>query len=289
MIVVANKKRRINRIQAEYPGAYILDITSNSPYRYGKILSPFYPHCNIPIPGDSRGMTATCVEAIWQGLKVFEGADIDCSLFSNKTMKNIKRTVRKNGRPLGHRFGVYSNVILNYQDARRYIYIPSYKHILDNVPEVHEIIERIKKKAETTDIVLLDYNLNPNNRDYSKPLSHAELVKMYIEGRYPSKDDDFVPYTTEELKAIKGTSRQKRRTKIKIVNIENEQMIIGKINDLILKSEHSAKEIIKLLYLDITTKEMQRILESIPNIKYRKEKRTIYYTLGSQQEEPQLF
>ena len=25
----------------------------------------------------SEGYTATCVEAIWQGLKVFEGADVD--------------------------------------------------------------------------------------------------------------------------------------------------------------------------------------------------------------------
>lgn len=108
-------------------------------------------------------MTATCVEAIWQGLKVFEGADIDKQLFCNDTMKNIKRTVRKFGRPLGHRYGVYSQTILNYADARRYIYIPNYKYVLDNVPEVHRIIEKIREKAKESDIVLLDYNLNPDN------------------------------------------------------------------------------------------------------------------------------
>lgn len=223
MIVVANKKRRIERIMKEYPKAYILDITANSPYRYGQILSPFYPHCNIPIPGDSRGMTATCVEAIWQGLKVFEGVDIDCALFSNKTMKNIKRSVRKYGHPLGHRYGVYSETILNYQEARRYIYIPAYKYVLDNISEVQDVLVRIRKKAETTGIVLLDYNLNPSNRDYSKPLSHAELVKMYIEGHYPSKDEDFIPYTKEELKAIKASNSFNKRLKKKTPIMKNEQ------------------------------------------------------------------
>ena len=185
MIYVVNKRRKFDRIHKEYGDAYILDITSSSPFRYGQLLSPFYPHGDIPIPGDSRGMTATCVEAIWQGLKVFENADIDIALFQNDTMKNLKRTVRKYGRPLGHRYGVYSNTILNYSDARRLIYIPTYKYVLDNVPEVHMIVEKIKNKALEADIVFLDYNVNPDNSDLSKPISHAELVKMYIEERYP--------------------------------------------------------------------------------------------------------
>ena len=113
MIFVANKRRKLDRIQNDYPGAKIFDITSSAPTLQGKKLSPFYPHGNIPIPGDSRNMTATCVEAIWQGLKVFEGEGIDMSMFLNDTMHNIKRTVRKFGRPLGHQYGVFSKQILN--------------------------------------------------------------------------------------------------------------------------------------------------------------------------------
>ena len=116
---------------------------------------------------------------------MFENADIDIELFQNDTMKNIKRTVRKYGRPLGHRYGVYSNTILNYADARRLIYLPAYKYVLDNILEVHAIVEKIKRKAQESDIVFLDYNINSNNQDLSKPLSHAELVKMYIEDKYP--------------------------------------------------------------------------------------------------------
>ena len=145
MIYVANKKRKLDSIQKDHPGAYIFDITSSSPHHSGQIFSPFYPHYNIPIPGDSRRMTATCVEAIWQGLKVFENVGIDQSLFKNDTMKNIKRTTRKFGKPIGHQYGVYSHQILNYLDARKLIYIPAYKYVLDNIPEVHSLIERIKE------------------------------------------------------------------------------------------------------------------------------------------------
>lgn len=289
MIYVANKKRKLDSIQKDYPNAIILDITSSSPHRYGQLLSPFYPHGNIPIPGDSRGMTATCVEAIWQGLKVFEGAGVDRQMFRNDTMHNIKRTVRKFGKPLGHQYGVFSKEILNYADARRYIYVPSYKYVLDNVPEVHNIVERIKKQAESSDIVLLDYNLNPDNRDITKPLSHAELVKMYIEGRYPSKDEDFIPYTPEELKAHKQKSRKRSAVRKKIESPEDETALIAQITELLQNSERSAKEICDLLSVDCNGKSIKRFLKKVPDLKTRKERNTIFYTLMDNESFPTLF
>ena len=182
MIVVANKRRKIEKIMEENPGAYILDVTSSSEQYEGKILSPFYPHYRIPIPGDSKTVTAACVEAIWQGLKVFENEGIDLAMFRNDTMKNIKRTVRKFGKPLGHQYGVFSKELLSYNDAKRLIYIPAYKYVLENVPAVKRSLDKIRTIQETRDVVLLDYNLNPGNADKSKPLSHAELIKMYLEG-----------------------------------------------------------------------------------------------------------
>ena len=50
MIYIESRKRKLEKIKEEYPDAVILDITSNSETRYAKILSPFYPHGNIPIP-----------------------------------------------------------------------------------------------------------------------------------------------------------------------------------------------------------------------------------------------
>ena len=289
MIFVENKKRKLERIQAAHPRAYILDITSSSPYKYGQILSPFYPHRNIPVPGESRGMTATCVEAIWQGLKVFEGADIDMQMFRNDTMKNIKRTVRKFGLPLGHQFGVFSQTILNYADARRYIYIPSYKYVLDNVPEVHRIIEKIKERAKESDIVLLDYNLNPDNRDITKPLSHAELLKMYIEGRYPTRDEDFIPLTTDEIKVFKQKSRKCSDERRKIETPKDEAQLLQQITELLKTSERSAKDICNILAVDCDSRAFKKYLKKVPGIKDRKEKRTIYYTLQDEDVNPTLF
>ena len=151
------------------------------------MLSPFYPHGRIPIPGDSKTVTASCVEGIWQGLKVFENCGIDVAMFRNDTMKNIKRTVRKFGKPLGHQYGVFSTQLLNYDDAKRLIYIPSYKYMLENVHSVKRSLDKLRAILETQDVVLLDYNVNPDNADKTKPLSHAELIKMFIEGRYPEE------------------------------------------------------------------------------------------------------
>lgn len=222
MIFIENKKRKIENIQKQYPNAVILDLTSSSPKRYSQILSPFYPHGNIPIPF-SPGMYATCVEAIWQGLKVFESQDVDMNTFKNDTMKGLKRTVRKFGKPLGHRKGVFGTELLDYFNARLLIYLPSYKWVLDNVEEVQNVVSKIAEKSKTSDIVFLDYNTNDDFRDISTPLSHAGLVKLYIEGGYPSSDVKYYPLTEVEIKAKKAARKSvKSQKNINQLNIFND-------------------------------------------------------------------
>lgn len=284
MIVVANKKRKIEKIQEEYPGAYILDITSSSPFEYGQLLSPFYPHKNIPIPGESRGMTAYSVEGIWQGLKVFENTGIDMRSFRNDTMKDIKRTVRKFGRPLGHQNGVYSKELLNYLDAKRLIYAPAYKYVLENVPKVKAIIERIRQKAQESDIVLLDYNLNPDNRDASKPLSHAELLKMYIEGRYPTTEEDFRPWNPEELKAFKKAKKKstKERSKVSYADLPE---YLDEIVKILQQDERTSSDLAKLIGIIIKDTDFEKYLETIPNIIIQKVKSKTTFSLKLAAEE----
>lgn len=184
-IHLANKKSKIDNIRKKYPNASIFDITSTSEYEILRVLSPFYPHGNIPVPG-MPNLKAACVEAVWQGLKVFEGCGVDYATLRNDTMKDIKRTVRKYGKPLGHQYG---NHILNYADARWLIYLPTYLYVLENVPVVQHSLHKIKERLQEKDIVFLDYNTNCDVADYSKPLSHAGLVKLYLEGKYPSIED----------------------------------------------------------------------------------------------------
>jgi len=219
MIYVENKKTKLETIQKRYPGADILDITSAAEKRYAQILSPFYPHGGIPVPF-SKGVYATCVEAIWQGLKVFKHQGIDVQTFKNATMKNLKRTVRKYGMPLGHQKGVFLKDLLNYFDARMQIYLPSYKWVLENVDEVKRTVERIKERSKDHDIVFLDYNTNTDFRDISSPISHAGLVKLYIEGNYPSETDKYTPLSPEEMEQKKA-AKKKKKTLSKKTKTEN--------------------------------------------------------------------
>lgn len=209
-IYIENKKKELEKIKGDHPNAEIYDVTSTSE-EYA-VLSPFYPHGDIPIPF-SDGMYATCVESIWQGLKVFQNVDIDMSTFENHSGKGIKRTIRRFGKPLGHRKGVNGSEILNYFDARMLIYIPSYKWVLDNIPTVKKLIHKITERLKLSDIVLLDYNTNYNFRDIFEPLSHAALIKLYIEGNYPLPGDEYSPMTKEEH--MEYLKQQKKAREVK--------------------------------------------------------------------------
>lgn len=214
MIVVENKKRKLENIKKQYPNADILDITSTTEKRYAQLLSPFYPHGSIPVPF-TPNMTAASVEGIWQGLKVFEHEDISIETLQNRTMKNLKRTVRKYGAPKGHRKGVYGTELLDYFSARMYIYIPSYKWVLENIPEVKQVINKIKERAKDHDIVLLDYNTNIDFRDISSPISHAGLVKAYIDGTFPIEGNMYQPLTAEEIEAKKSKKKKQNKNQKK--------------------------------------------------------------------------
>lgn len=181
MIIIESKRKKRENILKQHPNAIIADVTSNATDDLVK-LSPFYPHRDIPVPF-SEGITATCVEAVWQGLKVFESADVDVHMFQNDTMRNIKRTVRKFGKPLGHRKGVYGKELLGYIEARKQIYIPTYQWMLEH--KVPHIIERLREANKTKTIILLDYNVNCDVDDPKRALSHAFLIKAYAEGLYP--------------------------------------------------------------------------------------------------------
>ena len=201
MIIVESRRKKPETILKQYPDAILADVTSGAKDGLVK-LSPFYPHGGIPVPF-SEGYTATCVEAIWQGLKVFESCDVDVQMFQNDTMKNIKRTVRRFGKPLGHRKGVHGKELLGYIEARRLIYIPTYKWVLEN--KVSFIIDRLREASKTKTIVLLDYDTNADVENAKKPLSHASLIKAYVEGVYP--------YGEEQGTELVDVSKSKRTKK----------------------------------------------------------------------------
>ena len=180
MIIVKNKRCKREKILEEYPDAVIIDVTSKGEGRWQR-LSPFFPHGGIPVPF-MEGVTSMSVEGIWQGLKMFENYGIDRGSFRNDTMKNIKRTTRKYGRCIGHRKA--PGELLEYIDARKQIYLPSYFWMLKH--RCRSQIEELKRLSEERTVVLLDYDTNGDLEDHTKPLSHASLIKRFVE----SVDED---------------------------------------------------------------------------------------------------
>ena len=181
MIIIESKKKKLETLKDEYPDAMIIDVTSHAVDEFVK-FSPFYPNGGIPVPF-TDGLVAVSVEGIWQGLKVFEDADVDTTFFSKRDMKNLKRTVRKYGPCLGHRKGVHGEELLGYIEARKQIYLPCYKWVLEN--KLKKFVTAIRIISKNKPVVLLDYNTNPDVNNPKKALSHASLIKAYIEGNYP--------------------------------------------------------------------------------------------------------
>ena len=192
MIIIESKKKPLEpgkkdkngkpilSLKEKYPNAMIIDVTSKAQDEFVK-FSPFYPIGGIPVPFTDD--IAVSVEGIWQGLKVFEDADIDTSLFFKRDMKNMKRTVSKYGPCLGHRKGVHGEELLDYLTARKLIYLPCYKWVLEN--KLQKLVTAIRIISKNKPVVLLDYNTNTDVYNPKSPLSHASLIKAYIEGNYP--------------------------------------------------------------------------------------------------------
>lgn len=177
MVYIESRKRKEKTLRRDYPDAVFIDLTSKAAYPFIK-FSPFYPHGKIPVPF-SDGAFAMSVEGIWQGLKVFEKEDVDASKFEVDDMKGIKRSVRKFGKPKGHRKGVNGKELLGYIQARKEIYLPSYRWVLQHY--CLDLLHVLKEISKQKDLVFLDYTTNENVEDPKKPLSHAALVKRYID------------------------------------------------------------------------------------------------------------
>jgi hypothetical protein len=175
-VIVLNRKAKKQIEKYREAGWSIVDVTS----KCGSdniILSPFYPHGNIPIPGKTD-LFADSVEGIWQGLKKFENGGTDYRKFYIRNMKNIKRSCRKYGHLLGHDYTDGTNeLILDYCEARKRIYLPAYTWVLKNKLRV-KLFNMLETYGDR--IVLLDYTTNEDINDISTPLSHASIIKAFL-------------------------------------------------------------------------------------------------------------
>lgn len=277
MIKIEHKRSSPKNLLIKYPDSIIADVTSKAKDDLIH-LSPFYPHGNIPIPY-SDGITAKSVEGIWQGLKVFEKHGIDISSFRNDKMKNIKRTVRKYGIPLGHQKGVNSQELLDYVQARILIYLPSFLWILEKNEKVHRIINKLKDASKKQDIILLDYTKNGNVLDTSKPLSHAHLIKLYVEDKYPNQTDLLIQYEEMKQKSMNLFSEVPIQKKAKTINLNSNDLdLVEKIIEFVGNSQKSIKEIKNSLKIDKHHTQIRSIMKKSNRFKVNKNIKPHQYT-----------
>jgi hypothetical protein len=166
--------RRRTTLHRDFPDALILDVTSRGAEPWIR-LSPFYPHGGIPVPGHPD-RTAQSVEGVWQALKVFATEQEDFTKLDITTMKGIKRTARRLGPPLGHRL---DGRLLGYEEARRALYLPTYRWMLDH--SVPELVAELRELSDRRTVVLLDYTTNGDIADLATPLSHAALIAQRVQ------------------------------------------------------------------------------------------------------------
>ncbi len=182
-LYVASRRRSAASLAAAFPGAAVVDVTSRGPQPWVR-LSPFYPHGGIPVPF-TPGATSQSVEGVWQALKVFAHADVDESKLRITAMRGLKRGASTYGPPLGHRRGLHGTELLGYQQARREIYLPTFRHVLTG-PAAPQVAG-LRALAEAGSLVLLDYTLNGDPADLRTPLSHAALIRRHLLDDWPSE------------------------------------------------------------------------------------------------------
>lgn len=248
MILIENKKTKIEKLKEMYPGAQIIDVTSKSDDKF-VMLSPFYPIGGIPVPF-TPDHTAVSVEGIWQGLKVFEHEGVDERKLYSKGMMGLKRTSRSLGQCLGHQKGLNSTELLGYIEARKQIYVPSYNWMLKN--RCWNLVLELKKMCVEGVVVLLDYDTNPDIEDYKKPLSHASLIVRAVEELLTEDEKAAWPEQLKELKArSKEETKRREERKNRFMEMKKAAAVVGnpsKYNPLWAWEQQKAKKTLGFVF-----------------------------------------
>ncbi len=161
MIILESKIENIQKIKREKPGAIIVDVTIDSNSEYRK-LHPSFDWGNIPFPYEYGLVTATSVKAVWNTLKIKENDNS------------------------GFRRDSYSNTIYDYLEARKKLFIPTYRWMLEY--NAAKIIKEMRRANQDKTLVLYGIEDNYKIENLDKPLSHAFLIKAYVEGLAPFAD-----------------------------------------------------------------------------------------------------
>jgi len=169
-------RKEIFKLHQRYPDAIFYDTSTNAPtarnFEFVKDLSelsPFIPYGNIPVP--KTGNLSDSVEGVWQGLKIINGK-IDPDYFKGKGRQ-------RKGNVTGHKFG---NVVLNYIDARKKIFVPTYKFMTDNIAST-VVDEKVESALNGELQFFFDVDDNAHISNPKGALAHSSVLVNIINNR----------------------------------------------------------------------------------------------------------
>jgi hypothetical protein len=83
--------------------------------------------------------------------------------------------------------------------AKNVVDVPTYYWMLEN--KATEEIEKLCNIVLSNDIVFLDFDTNSDIENLNKPLSHASLIKKFIELKHPQIIDKRFTYPKSKKKS----------------------------------------------------------------------------------------
>ncbi len=167
-------RNKIVNLQRTFPKAIFYDTSTNAPtardYSFVtdfREFSPFVPYGNIPVPRSSY--TSDSVEGVWQGLKVIKGRT-DKSYFRGKGRQ-------RPGVPKGHQYG---KQIIGYEEARKKIFVPTYRWMVQNRCDLNTLEEVYARAMEDMPQFFFDVDTNGNIGVQSSALAHSSVLVEII-------------------------------------------------------------------------------------------------------------
>ncbi|WP_281886254.1 DUF6939 family protein [Paenibacillus sp. YYML68] len=183
----------------------------------------FDPQILIPVPGQES--FSYSIEAIWQGLKIFDGK-IDSDMFHKKP---YKRPLEAEQTEYSYSDTVfcYKNYIIDIVTARFLIYLPSYLYLLDRILPQDLCNEIFKYLQCDCDIIFYDWDSNFDIYNKFESFSHSAILTSWFNG---TLEKDFL-YDLTKIKLEAGINEKMNLDLTRYLNVHQKSR--GILNEII--------------------------------------------------------
>jgi len=238
VVAVHSRRHGEAKLKQDYgDDVKIIDVSLLSAEPWNK-FHPAFPHQKIPLPTNNNNIFSMSVQGIWEALKVFENQGIDLSPMQNSKMRGLVRDEKKvGGKFLGWQRDIKnpSLPLLQEREARKLIFLPAYYHVLDN--NLKEPIAELRKfmskaRAKNTKLVIRDHETNCDIDDVNNVLSHAHLIRLYLEGEYPFYNEKDLDKPAYFRPILNNTNTNENNTKHNLEMARSEEEDYPESDDL---------------------------------------------------------